>query len=378
MESEPSEKIMNCNNKFFNTQSVDKSFSFKGKTFSERVARYPKVLYAKDLFPASQFSENLYPENKKNIFSLRIDVDEFEEKDFLEYISMLAPYRSFVTLFCCVSAFNKKEYLLNELKSRGFDIQAHGFYHHVYNDYESNYNNIFKAKDYFNKAGINTTGFAAPMGKYNESLMLALEKNGFIYSSDFSFDYLNFPHYPRLKGRFSKILQVPVFPICPELLLLSGFNLNEITSYYDGVVAELLNAYIPIIIYNHTDARYPQVKGFLKQFLAKIAENDKLYKCNMSNFALWCLEKEDKDFSKKTGILNKKATQVFFKIPDSSLLGMPKRQSLWKVIKTAIKNILDFETVTPESEIRGSKIKKTAKLFIRKIKGGKYGKAQFL
>jgi hypothetical protein len=57
---------------------------------------------------------------------------------------------------------------------------------------------------------------------------------------------------------------------------------------------------------------------------------------------------------------------------------MPKRQSLWKVIKTAIKNILDFETVTPESEIRGSKIKKTAKLFIRKIKGGKYGKAQFL
>ncbi len=159
------------------------------------------------------------------------------------------------------------------------------------------------------------------MGKYNESLMLALEDLGFLYSSDFSFDYLNFPHYPKLKNRFSKILQIPIFPICPELLLMSGLNLDDITSYYDKVVAELINANIPVIIYNHTDIRYPQVKGFLKQFLAKIAENDKLYKCNISDFASWCLKQEDRDFSGANGILNKSVAAGFLKIPDSSLLG---------------------------------------------------------
>jgi len=360
---------MNYQDKFFNTQSADKTFSFKGKFFSECVARYPKILYTPDRTLAKINAENFYPENKKNIFSLRVDVDEFEEKDFLQYIRILEPFKKYVTLFCCVAAFEKKEYLLKELKSMGFDVQSHGFYHHVYNDYENNYNNILKAKNFFDKTGINTTGFAAPMGKYNENLMLALEDLGFLYSSDFSFDYLNFPHYPKLKNRFSKILQIPIFPICPERLLLSGFELDEIIAYYDEILKSLADTNIPIIIYSHTDIRYPGVKDFLKQFLAKISRSDKLYKCNISDFASWCLRREDRDFSGVTGILNKNIAAGFLKIPDSSLLGCVGKTSLSKLIKKAIKNAIDFETVTPESEIKGNKIKKQIKLFVRKIKG---------
>lgn len=392
---------MNYQDKFLNTQSVDKTFSFKDKIFSEHVAKYPKILYPVRKYPAAyrrvipnltnaepnapcDFSngiyppdyasselntDNFYPENKKNIFSLRIDVDELEEKNFLQYIKILEPFKKYVTLFCCAAAFRRKEYLLKELKSANFDVQSHGFYHHVYNDYENNYSNILKAKDFFDKAGINTIGFAAPMGKYNESLMLALEALGYIYSSDFSFDYLNFPHYPKLKKRFSKILQVPIFPICPELLFAAGFNLGEVMAYYDKVLESLADTTIPVIIYNHTDIRYSQVKDFLKQFLSKISRSDKLYKCNTSDFALWCLRQEDRRFSGATGILNKKITAGFLKIPDSSLLGQPGKIRPSKMIKKAIKNAIDFETVTPDSEIKGSRIKKEIKLFIRKIKG---------
>lgn len=359
---------MNYQDKFFNTQSADKTFAFKDKIFSEKVAKYPKALYLPQSAQEKPDRENFYPENKTNIFSLRIDVDELEEKDFREYIKILEPYKKWVTLFCCVSAFDKKDYLLKEMALAGFDIQSHGFFHYVYNDYENNYNNILKAKDYFSKTGINTFGFAAPMGKYNESLMLALEELGFIYSSDFSFDYLNFPHYPRLRKGFSKILQVPIFPICPELLFSNGFSQDETANYYDWVMANLIDTKIPIIIYNHTDIRYPKVKQFLKQFLSKIAENDKLYKCTVSDFSLWCLKNEDKNFSRAAGVLNKKVERGFLKIPDSSLFGKLKKQSPVKLIKETVKNVIDFETITPQDEIKGNKIKKGVKLFVRKIK----------
>ena len=359
---------MKYKDKFLNTQSVDKIFSFRGKIFNECVARYPKMLYAPDFVRSESNRGNFYPENKNNIFSLRIDVDEFEESDFRQYIKILEPFKKCVTLFCSVAAFKEKECLLKELKSAGFDVQSHGFYHHVYNDYENNFNNILKAKDFFEKTSINTIGFAAPMGKYNESLMVALEGLGFIYSSDFSFDYLNFPHYPKLKKRFSKILQVPILPVCPELLFSFGFNLEEVIAYYDEVVEKLTNTNIPVIIYNHTDIRYPQVKDFLKQFLSKIAENDKLYKCNISDFALWCLKQEDKSFSGSFGILNRKVASGFLEIPDNSLFGKPKKISPLKFAKKAIKNTIDFETITPASEIKGNKIKKRLKLFVRRIK----------
>ena len=68
-------------NKFYDTGSIEKDFSWKGKVFSERVAKYPKILY-KGLIPSGQKSGAiLYPGGKKNLFSLRIDVDEVDEHD---------------------------------------------------------------------------------------------------------------------------------------------------------------------------------------------------------------------------------------------------------------------------------------------------------
>lgn len=358
---------MNNLDKFLNIDSITKVFTFKNKKLSEHVAKYPKILYAPQY--SSQSLDNFYPENKKNIFSLRIDVDEFAEDDFKKYIEILKPYKQFITLFCCCNAFCAKQYLLKELKTNGFDVQSHGYYHYAYNDYENNYSNILKAKDFFNKLGLSTTGFAAPQGKYSSNLMRVLEDLGYIYSSDFSFDYLNFPHFPKLERRFSSILQVPVFPICPELLFLNKFELDEVIMYYDRVMSGLAETNIPIIIYAHTDSRYPEVKDFLKQFLSKIAENDKLYKCNITDFTQFCLKLKDEEFSKDTGLLNKQITAGFLKLPDNSLFGVPESINPVKYIKRVIKNLIDYEAVTPAKELKGNRAKTGIKLFIRKVKG---------
>jgi hypothetical protein len=101
-----------------------------------------------------------------------------------------------------------------------------------------------------------------------------------------------------------------------------------------------------------------------------MAENDRLYKCNISDFAGFCLKLEDKEFSKNSGLLNKKISGSL-ELSNEALLGEPLVLSPLKRIKRLIKNLIDFETVTPAQELRGNRIKKGLKLFFRKLKGGK-------
>lgn len=355
-------------NKFYNTKSINKVFNFEGNTFVERVAKYPKIVYTNDLLKDKIVSsKSIYPEDKKNLFSLRIDVDEIDSEEFAKYLEIFKPFSRWVTIFCCASIFSDKVYLLNNAKNIGIDIQSHGYYHHTYRDYENNYHNILKAKEFFEKNRISTFGFAAPMGRYNHNLMLALEDLGYRYSSDFSFDYLNLPHYPKLGARFSKILQIPIFPICPELLCVHGFHLDKIIAYYDYVIRVLEQSNIPIIIYAHTDRRYPEVKEFLKQLLEKIKDNDKLYKCNISDFASRCFSYEDKTISRQYGIINSQLTCNVSHVPDQSLLGVPDKASLPEKIKKNIKETIDFENITPANELKGNVVKKALKILVRKF-----------
>jgi len=353
---------------FFNSDNCLKEFTWRNKKVNERVARYPKILCQAQALPLSDDTlKPLYPGKKLNIFSLRIDADEIEPDEFKQYLALLTPFASWVTIFCPAYAFVDKEHLLKEAKDKGFDIQSHGFYHHVYRNYENNYRNLLKAKDFFGDIGINTTGFAAPMGWYNANLMYALENLGYRYSSDFSFDYLNFPHYPKLGKRFSRVLQIPIFPICPELLLMNHFTGEEIMEYYENAITGIKNTNIPIILYCHTDIRYKETKSCLKQILEKIKEDDKLYKCNMSDFASWCFSVEDKNTVDRRGIINAACISGVLKLPPPELLGVPVNLNPVAKMKQRVKDLIDFERITPAAELKGNSLVKGIKLFSRKL-----------
>jgi hypothetical protein len=246
------------------------------------------------------------------------------------------------------------------------DIQSHGFYHHSYRDYRNNFHNIDKAKIFFEKQDITTCGFAAPMGKYNKPLMLALEDLEYKYSSDFSFDYINFPHYPFIGNRFSKILQIPIFPICPELLFKEGFILKEVIEYYKNVISSLKSTRIPIIIYLHTDSRYPEVIFFLKEIMELIKDDQELYKCSISEFAEWCFEIENTDLSKKYGIITSGISRL--SVPPSKYFGISSNISIKKRIKRYVKELIDYEEVTPLRELKNNWLQKSVKMVVRKIR----------
>jgi len=347
--------------------SVIKEFNLNGNIFQERLAKYPKIFQHLENF--QQFNSNtmLYPQKKNGFFSLRIDADQAETEDFKEYISLLTPFAPWVTIFFCASEFKGIDNLILKAKEAGMDIQSHAYYHHVYNDYQTNLHNLNKAKVFFQNLGINTTGFAAPMGKYNPNLMAALENLGYKYSSDFSYDYLNFPHYPKVKSKFSKILQIPIFPVCPELLFENCFSEQTALEYFLKSIPKIKAANVPIIIYAHTNPKYPQTKKLLKRLLDEISKDDSLYKANISDLASWCFSQEDKVFSAQTGLINKTFYHGFLKIPPAELFGKEIPLKFTEKVKCCLKNMLDYEIITPKNDLKSNKIKILIKLIFRKL-----------
>ena len=353
------------------TRAIRKEFKYKDNVFYENVAVRPKLFEG---IP----SLKPIPTDGKTIFSFRVDADEISSEDFSEYINIFSKYNDFITVFLCCSEFEKKKDLVLKLKDSGVDIQSHGYYHHVYNDYANNLNNLMKANEFLGSFGIKTEGFAGPMGKYNDALGKALMAIGYKYSSEFSFDYINFPHFPIVKGSVSKVIQLPIFPICPEILFSKGLKVEEVFEYYLEVMKRLKKKNIPIILYAHTDVKYPEVKKLISFLLKVVYEDDDLVKMNMTEYASWYFSAEKHKISQTEDresspfVTMKRITKgddtAIHKISyDDFLFGEIKREGIIKRIKHFIKELVDFEKVTPWNELKDAWWKKIIKVGLRKI-----------
>ena len=179
-------------------------------------------------------------------------------------------------------------------------------------------------------------------------------------SSEFSFDYINFPHYPMLKGKISKVMQLPIFPICPEILFSNGLKVEEVFEYYIEVIKRLKEKNIPIILYAHTEAKYPEVKKLISLLLKRAYEDDGLVKMNMTEYASWCFSL----LSEERGNPRENNAKIIY---DDFLFGEIQREGIIKRIKHFIKESVDFEKITPVNELKDIWWKKMIKVFLRKI-----------
>lgn len=292
----------------------------------------------------------------KGIFSLRIDADEYDKSAFGAYRGLFKEYASAVTIFFNVNAFKEAFDEIKFCKDSGVDVQSHAFYHHVYNDYENNRYNIRKAKNYFEKIGIHTAGFAAPFGKWNWQLQRALEDEGYVYTSDFSYDYLSLPSFPSKDGRVSPVLEIPIFPVAPELFFQKGIKDAEIViSYYKRAIDSIADCNLPIIIYAHTSRQYNEVPYLLEEILKYAILEKRLTPKNMTDIA--------KIWNNKGSIGN----EVIVRKPDSAYSGSKTKDALYDIIKSAIKDFVDFERVTPLEELQGPVSKRLLKKCLRAI-----------
>ncbi|MFC1570702.1 polysaccharide deacetylase family protein [Candidatus Omnitrophota bacterium] len=297
-----------------------------------------------------------------NIFCLRIDADEYTPESFDSYLPLFEKYASAVTIFFNAYSFLKGSDRILRCRDLGVDIQSHAFYHYTYNDYQSNLYNIRKAKLFFQDLGIDTTGFASPLGRWNKGLTRALAEEGYKYSSEFSYDYMGFPSFVSSGEGDSRVLEIPVFPVAPELFFQEeGSSPSQVVEYYKRAIDFLVGEGLPVLIYAHTNPDMPMIPSMLEEIVSYAVGQKKLKPMSMTGiYDLWAREGTSGDLpqdEENRGICT----------PGDEFVGVPVSESAFERLKDMLKTVLDFERVTPAGELKCGKSKKILKLLARKV-----------
>ena len=331
-------------------QGVLKEFGPEGIKVTEEVASSPSFLGYK-----TSDSEG------SGVFCMRIDADEFSLDSFKAYYPIFESFANAFTVFFNAFSFKDASEHILRCRDMGVDVQSHAYYHYTYDDYESNRYNIKKAKDFFTDIGVDTKGFVAPMGRWNPSLIRALEDEGYLYSSDFSYDYFGFPSFPVIGEKPSKVMEIPVFPVAPELFFEKGNpGTEEVVEYYKNAIDKMIGLGMPVIVYGHTNPSMPQIPGILRK-IAEYAINQKALKpVSMTDLYKRFISTAPAENRLNSGRISGQGLNEAFTGREIDLGVVYK-------LKDMMKNIIDFEKVTPDEELMCTQPRKMLKLLARKI-----------
>ncbi len=278
---------------FSNHKFSRKKFYFPRKELpSEDVSNVSKYKFLKLVSKSLEFlfdkmnlpyiTKWFYEKDYKNVFIFRVDTDFCKMEDAKALSELIQKYKIPTTWFVDTNNSEMIKNFYSKLPDNN-EIAFHSHRHLVFKDIKQNKENIAKGLEILNKFGIYSKGFSAPFGEWNISLQKAIEQ--FDYSSDFAYDYDNFPSYPYVAENFSETLQIPPHPISVGRLIRSHFSQNEMIDYYFYILNYLKNEHLPIIFYHHPHHKYFEV---FNRIFKKITDDNKIKKLTMYEFyTLW-------------------------------------------------------------------------------------------
>jgi len=232
------------------------------------------------------------PGRVRSVLAFRVDTDFGPRRD-LEAVAKLADRVGMkFSLYVNVGAHKAHLDLFADLARQGHDVQLHCLRHTVYPDYARNLNNFRQGKEAMAAFGIEPVGVVAPYGEWNLNLNRALEELGFEYSSEFCLAYDDLPFRPAIKERengelrrvkqnpaltlhsslftlrLSKVLQVPVHPICLGRLVAARASPAQMAAYLRSVIDLQVARREPCILYDHPEriAQYSDVLADVLQY----------------------------------------------------------------------------------------------------------------
>ncbi len=233
-------------------------------TLSERVARSPKAWIRRRLI--AKLREAVtgaggvwirlapFPYPYRSAFSFRADLDEPGPEDYHRFAAARAPLDG-----CCTHFLSTNAYLHHPIGS----CRPTSARHPVARAFPPR---LPRSRGQSGQPGtcppnslelgIRAGGVRGPARPLAPSLDDQLEDLGYLYSSDFQLGYDDFPFYPWKGDRFSRILQVPVHPVCEGLFLEAGVcDPGIIADYFRQVVGAKLDAGELAVIYGHPERR---------------------------------------------------------------------------------------------------------------------------
>jgi peptidoglycan/xylan/chitin deacetylase (PgdA/CDA1 family) len=265
-------------------------------TLSERIARVPKAWIRRRLIAKLRAAVATaggvwiqlaaFPYPYRSAFSFRADLDESLPEDYRRFAAARDGLGSCCTHFVSTHAYTHHLAVLKDL--RNFDTQSHGHFHHIYRDPEANRANVERAHRILSSSGFEPVGFAAPHGRWQRSLDDQLEDLGYLYSSDFQIGYDDLPFFPWKADRFSRILQIPVHPVCEGLFLEAGASEPRvIAEYLRAAVAAKLDAGQLAIVYGHPERRLGRMPEILLTLADELESRTLLWRATFTELSRW-------------------------------------------------------------------------------------------
>lgn len=370
-----------------------------GYALRERVARYPKAEVRGRLTDRLRGAVaaagglwarlGAFPFPHRSAFNFRADLDERCVDDYARFARARARLGDCCTHFVSTHAYGEVPAVLQDL--RRFDTQSHGHYHVVYRDPEANLKNLARADAVLRESGFEPEGYAAPHGRWNAGLDDAIEALGYSYSSDFQLGYDDLPFYPwrAEAGRFSRVLQVPVHPVCEGLFFDAGATDGRaVADHLVRAVRARIDAGEPAFVYGHPErrlARHPEVLAALAD---AVGTEPLVWRTTLTEFARWWRWRAGRAWSLvardegryevqfddwdggyplalemvrgrhvssiplsspvttvRTGDLAYERREARFDLP------RPRRVAPTPSVRTAVRSALDWETITPLDEL---------------------------
>ena len=153
---------------------------------------------------------------------------------------------------------------------------------------EANQRNLERADRILRTAGFSPTGFAAPHGRWNPGLDDALECLGYEYSSDFQLGYDDFPFFPWKGDRFSRVLQLPVHPVCEGLFLDAGVQDSRVVAdYLCRVIEAKVSSGEPALVYGHPERRLGRMPEILIALHRLLERQSLVWRATLTELAQW-------------------------------------------------------------------------------------------
>jgi hypothetical protein len=271
-------------------------WKYKRWTLAERVSRHPKAWIRRGMIDLLRDRVTAaggvwmrlapYPYPFRSAFNFRVDLDEPVPEDYHRFALPRNLLADCCTHFVSTHAYERDAEVLDDL--RRHDTQSHGHFHYVYRDPEANLRNLQRADRVLRDAGFEPTGFAGPHGRWNPGLDDAIESLGYEYSSDFQLGHDDFPFFPWKGDRFSRVLQVPVHPVCEGLFLDAGVADTRVVADYLGrVVAEKIATGDPAFVYGHPERRLGRMPEILITLHRLLDRQSLVWRATLTEFARW-------------------------------------------------------------------------------------------
>jgi hypothetical protein len=228
-----------------------------------------------------------YPFPYRSVFNLRIDYDQYDAGDFDRLQRTLEGHQEAVSHFVNGAAYESQDEALGRLF--GLDVGSHGYRHHTYQTFEENLRNIRRGIQVLEEARLPATGFTAPHGRFNRTLLAALERLEIGYSSEFAAGYDELPFLPA----GSNVLQIPIHPICLGVLLEAAPPSGQEAAvaaaigHFRSVIREKHAAREPIFLYGHPTGRLGRYPQLLESVFRDVDARNDLWRVPMSQWATW-------------------------------------------------------------------------------------------